>query len=316
MEGYMKRYKLFSAMSLMMLAMLFFFGCDTDKKDNKIVIGTFSKAIDYGPFFVARHYGWFEKELSKHGITEVEYIEFMDRAAIGAALQGSKLDMIFAAEAPIIVTNVAGVDVKIRGLSCTLQQEILVRNGTNIGSVNDLRGKRIAVLAATSSHYGLLKILTNAGLDVSEIDLYDYGPSEAMVSFESGNIDAWAVWPPFVEKEVLNNNGHVLGGGDAVIQSVYAFPINAEKRDVYRDIANVVEESKKWILNNPEEAKSIVAKEIGESLDVVEAAWPKHLWSASLDSAVILDIQQKADFLSEQNNTKAINVTDELIYSE
>lgn len=55
---------------------------------------------------------------------------------------------------------------------------------------------------------------------------------------------------------------------------------------------------------HPQEAQAIVTSELHLKPQVVQTAWGKHDWSAHLTPAVIGDIQQKADFLAEENLTR------------
>ena len=45
-------------------------------KLEKISIGTFSQAIDYGPVYIARNFGGFEDAIAKVNGGEVSYLEF------------------------------------------------------------------------------------------------------------------------------------------------------------------------------------------------------------------------------------------------
>ena len=141
----------------------------------KLVIGSFSRAIDYSPLYVVRHFRWLESSPALKGVT-VEYREFDSRPAISSAFDGGSLDVLFAAEAPIIICRAQGNDVRLIANSCTLQQEIVVRSDLPINSVPDLRGRSVAVLAGTSSHYGLLKILQQAGLSPTSVTIENMTP--------------------------------------------------------------------------------------------------------------------------------------------
>ena len=73
-----------------------------------------------------------------------------------------------------------------------------------------------------------------------------------------------------------------------------------EHPDLAKAALNVLGETKSWLISNPREAQAIVAAELDLPDDVVAVAWPKHDWSASVNAAMIQDIQEKANFLKEQ----------------
>lgn len=281
-------------------------GCtSTETMSGPIVVGTFSRAIDYSPYYVAQHFGWFEEALAATG-DSVSYVEFGSRAEISAALDNGSLHVVFAAAPPIIITRAQGNAISIFEISCTLQQEIVVRTELNLSSPADLGGYRVAVLAGTSSHYGLLRTLGNFGLDDGSVDIVFLAPVEARAAFEGGDIDGWAVWPPFVEQQQHSGAGRVLRGGDAVIQSVAggsddflaANPAAAEA------IAGTIRRAKSWMLENPDAAQVIVARRLNLDPAVVELAWGKHDWAARLNDNLAADIAAKVEFLREHDQIR------------
>ena len=267
----------------------------------KVGIGTFSQAIDYGPVYVARHFGWFEEALREAGAGEPVYLELGGFDEIQTALAQGKLHAFFSAEAPVIKLVSDRQRVRIVEIGCTLQQDVLVRKDRQINSIQGLRGKSIAVAEGTSSHYGLLNILSSAGLSVRDVTLRPGFPGEAKPLFEAGGVDAWAVWPPFVEEQVIAGRGVALTGGNAKIQSVMSLEqtvIDGNPR-TREALVSAIRRAKKWMRANPDEAITIVAQALRLDRAVVKLAWPKHNWSAELDEDVLSDIDAKAVFLKQ-----------------
>ncbi len=72
---------------------------------------------------------------------------------------------------------------------------IVVRRGIN--TVNDLRGKRIAVAEKTASHAFLLWLLEAGGLSQNDVEIIPQpSPIEAATAFKSRQVDAAVVWSP------------------------------------------------------------------------------------------------------------------------
>lgn len=259
-------------------------------------LGSFFIAIDYAPYLIAKSKGMFEKV---GGGTATQYTTFQSLPPVNESLATDQVDAVFEAEPPALIGRAAGIDVKIVGISCSLVQEILVPQKSKAQSMADLKGAKIAVLAGTSSHYGVLKLLKEAGIAPEGVEIIDMVPPDAKSAFETGQIEAWAVWPPFVEQEELAGTGRVLPKGDALIHSIMAVSgsFAAKNPATVKSLVGVLNETKAWMIKEPAEAQAIVAKELNISLKVVERAWPRHDWSATLSDAVIADIQAKADFL-------------------
>lgn len=282
------------------LLCLFLVACGSERSDklDKVTLATFSEAVDYAPLYVADKFGWLKSD-----DYEVVVEARNDLASISAGLENGSIQAFFAAAPPIIITNASGVDVRIAGLSCTLRQEIVVRSDSNIKTLADLSGKRIAVLTGTSSHYGLLRNLEQAGIKTDgNITLLDQPPPEAEASFTSGKVDAWAVWPPFVEQQEISGAGRVLPGGDAIIQSVYGVPqgFYVKHPEAVKHVQDAINRAKTWMIANPVKAQSIVAEKLGIDREVVARAWPKHDWSAQITPELKADLAEKIAFLNNQ----------------
>ncbi len=287
------------------------------EKLTTVRIGTMGDAVDYAPFMVAVAKGWFKEEFGKHGVQNIDTISFQDLATLNDTIATRRIDIIFEAGPPAILGKTKAPDLRVVGISCTLQQEILVRADSSIQSVAGLKGKKAAVPAGTSSHYNLLKIIGAAGLSDKDVEIFDMSPLEGKDAFLTGNVDAWAIWPPHVEQQVIDKTGRVLPDAEAQIHSIMS--IRGEFQDEHPEIAlaafKVLMRAKEYLVTNPEEAKKLVAESLKLTSEVVELAWPKHNWEARLDSDVIADIQTKADFLAEQGLIpSSYDVSKELIH--
>ena len=224
---------------------------------------------------------------------------FESLPTINESIATDRVDIVFEAEPPALIGHAAGIDVLMAGVSCSLVQELIVPNDSEI---RDPKGKKIAVLAGTSSHYGILKILEAWGVNPEKVIILDMAPPDAKAAFSSGNVDAWAVWPPWVEQETVPGYARALPGGDAYIHSIMAIRkgFTQDHPDLTRAALRVLEETKEWLVANPEEGIQILAKELDLPEEIVAAAWPKHDWRASIEADMLQDIQAKADFLKNQ----------------
>jgi sulfonate transport system substrate-binding protein len=90
---------------------------------------------------------------------------------------------------------------------------LLVRKGSSLTSVSQLKGKKIAVAQGSSADYHLLYVLKHAGLTAHDVQLVYLQPAQGLAAFESGAVDAWDVWPPFIEQAKIEKGARVLAGG-------------------------------------------------------------------------------------------------------
>lgn len=278
-------------------------------------IGTFSTAIDYSPFIVAKSKGWIEDALQPLK-AKPQYETFQTLPAINESLAGKRLDFVFEAEPPAVVAKAAGIDVRIIALSCTVNLQAVVPASSPITNVAQLSGKRVAVLSGSGAHYGLMRASKQAGIKDGDLKPIDMVPPDAKAAFASGQLDAWMIWPPWPEQEVAENRARFLPGTETPIHSLLVARSDffRENPEVATNLVNCIDRAKTWIIQNPAEAQKIVATELGLSPKVVELAWPRHDWGARFSDAVMADIQGKGEFLVQLNFIKrTVDIQKELL---
>lgn len=270
-------------------------------RTQQITFGTFSKAMGNAPFHIAKAQGWFESDPALAGI-KINYVEYGDRPTIASAFENGSLDVLFSGEVPSILIRSQGVKTKVVLVSGFASQEILVPTASKISKVEDLRGKRIAVQAGTTSHYALFRILSGANLKAADLNIAYMPAAEGKAAFESKMLDAWAAWAPWVETQQVAGRGKVLQGGSELIYSVGTMREAFIQNDpaVARAIYLIILRAKNWMIEHPAEAQKIIADDLGFDIEVVRAAWPKFHWDAEITDAVARDFQSKAQFLADE----------------
>jgi sulfonate transport system substrate-binding protein len=272
-----------------------------DAKVTEVNLGSYSKAVDFAPYLIAKSKGWFDEAFGKLGI-KVNYTEFQETPAITEAFGSDRADFVLLAEVPALVVKASKIDVRTTSISSKIGTTVVVAPDSSIKSFADLKGKKIGVLVGTGTNYGLLKTLANNGLSADDVELVNLGPADAKAAFEQGQIDAWAVWPPFPEQEEVNGKGRLLPGGEAV--SIYSIAIARGKLlDSHPELAKtfeqVLDKGRAWVAANEAEAQKITAEQLGFSEEVIKRAWARNDFTAKLTPRLTSDFQDKAAFLAK-----------------
>lgn len=76
------------------------------------------------------------------------------------------------------------------------QEDIIVPKDSTLKTAADLKGKTIAVPQGSSAHGLTLLTLKNAGLTPDDVQLDFLDPAPGAAAFNSGKVDAWAIWEP------------------------------------------------------------------------------------------------------------------------
>lgn len=87
-------------------------------------------------------------------------------------------------------------------------EALVVRNGSGINSIKDLKGKKIATPFVSTSHFQLLYAMNKAGLKPTDAQILNMRPPEVAAAWNRGDIDATFIWDPVLAQ--VKKNGKVL----------------------------------------------------------------------------------------------------------
>lgn len=228
------------------------------------------------PLWIAREKGWFEEAFEKEGI-KVKWTEFQSGPPQFEGLAAGKLDFSQVGNSPVIGGQAADVPFKEIALSQDglKANAILVKKGSSIQSIKDLKGKKVAVAKGSSGFDFLHKALKEAGVSPDDVEIIQLQPDEAMPAFENGAVDAWSIWEPFVSLQTIQNDAEILANGETLHLYSPGFTLarsgfaeeHPEEVERFLDVYNKTVD---WQKANKEEAISIYSKIKELDKDVVE----------------------------------------------
>jgi sulfonate transport system substrate-binding protein len=99
---------------------------------------------------------------------------------------------------------------------------ILVKKGSSIASIKDLAGRKVAVNKGGTAEYLLLKALTSAGIKPEQVKRVYLNPAQTAPVFNSGQVDAWAVWSTYSIPEIAATGAHFLVNGGQIGSQNYS----------------------------------------------------------------------------------------------
>lgn len=101
-------------------------------------------------------------------------------------------------------------------------EALVVRNGSGINSIADLKGKKIATPFVSTSHFQLLYAMNKAGIKPTDAQILNMRPPEIAAAWGRGDIDATFIWEP-VLSSVLKNGKVLMTSGDVCKQGACTF---------------------------------------------------------------------------------------------
>jgi sulfonate transport system substrate-binding protein len=134
-----------------------------------------------------------------------------------AAAAADKLDLADLGDVPPITGASHDLPFKLVAAEVppTYQQAsdyIVVPKGSSVTSVAQLKGKSIGVPFGSSANGYALDAIEAAGLSPSTVKLVNLAPAAAQTAFQSGSIDALALWNPQVTVDT-ENGARIIGYG-------------------------------------------------------------------------------------------------------
>lgn len=90
----------------------------------------------------------------------------------------------------------------------TGNDEIVVSD--KINSIQDLKGKKVAVEVGSVDRFMLFKLLKRAGMKIEDIQIVPLITSKAADAFAAGKVDAAAVYAPFITKASSRPGSKIL----------------------------------------------------------------------------------------------------------
>jgi taurine transport system substrate-binding protein len=92
-------------------------------------------------------------------------------------------------------------------------EALVVRNGSGIKTVADLKGKKIGTPFVSTSHFQLLYAMQQAGIKPNEAKVLNMRPPEIAAAWSRGDLDATFIWDP-VLSQVKKTGKVLLTSGD------------------------------------------------------------------------------------------------------
>jgi sulfonate transport system substrate-binding protein len=146
----------------------------------------------------------------------VSWSDFTSGPPMLEAMASGSVDVGGVGDAPPVFAASGGEGVEIVGAREVPggdQDALVVPKGSAITSLAQLKGKKIAYGSGSSANYNLLTVLTKSGLTTKDVTMVNLQPAEALAAFTSGSVDAWDIWPPYVQQVVAQDGAKVLSVG-------------------------------------------------------------------------------------------------------
>ena len=237
---------------------------------------------------------------------KVNWSDFTSGPPMLEAMASGSVDVGGVGDAPPVFAASGGEAVEIVGareVPLGDQDAVVVPKGSPITSITQLKGKKIAYGAGSSANYNLLTVLEKAGLTTKDVTMVSLQPANALAAFTSGAVDAWDIWPPYVQQVVAQDGARVLTVGtqygspysfEVASKAAVADPAKAAAIEVYLATLN---KAYVWAFSHP-------------------SSWGAAWGAASGLPASITDVAAKADATKPVPITSAVTASEQNLVSQ
>ena len=277
-----------------------------------------------GSLFVGIEQGYFEEV----GLT-VETFEFQGGPAEIAAMASGDIDISQIGHGAHKLCIQGEAKIFQMDHTTSLSDVVVGNKAKGIETIEDLKGKTVAVSSGTSSEIILEQALARAGMtmdDINTVEMTVDGMTTAMIS---GQIDAAASWSPntVTLQNALGDNYVDLGTNadfldSAIFPSSYiCTPEYAEaNHDILVRFAQALDKAHDWRAAHPEEMSKLLAKELDAPEDTMLAAVGEADWQTitevcgDMDAIKTVYETQQGIFLDNGTITENVPVEDYVLF--
>ena len=272
-------------MAISLLAILLAACASQPAEPVTVRIGT-QPWIGYGPWWIAKEKGIFEQ----NGLT-VELVDFIEDKEVNAAFASGKMDAANLATHTAIKLFASGLDLKIVLLEDASYQADAILAPSSVASIADLKGKKVAYEEGTTSDLLLNYALVQNGMSLEDITPVFMPASDAGATLIAGQVDVAVTYEPYISAALAQNQDLKLLYSAAerpgLISDVLAVRSDLSP-DVVARLLKVWDEALAFYKSNPDEAKGIIANNVGSSAEELTTAF---------DGVVFYDLaENKAQF--------------------
>ncbi|HYP90922.1 MAG TPA: aliphatic sulfonate ABC transporter substrate-binding protein, partial [Polyangiaceae bacterium] len=141
---------------------------------------------------------------------------------------------------------------------------LVTRPNTGIGSLKDLKGKKVAVTRGTDPFIFLLRALDSVGLTEKDIELVPLQHADGQKALERGDVDAWSGLDPMMASSELEH-GSTLFYRNPELNSYGVLNVRQEFAERYPGFVKLVvtayERARADAQKSPSELEQALAKE-------------------------------------------------------
>ena len=182
---------------------------------------------------------------------------------------------------------------------------LVVAKNSQIKSLKDLKGKKIAATKGTDPFLFTLQALDTVGLNKRDVQLVHLQHPDGKTALERGQVDAWAGLDPLMASAQVQSGTKLLyrniGFNSYSVLSVKE-SFTQQSPEAIEAVIKAYEQARKWAKANPEKLAELLARESKLPLNVAKLQLSRTNFDQNIPSAKqITALQKSGGILNEED---------------
>lgn len=258
----------------------------------------------YTPVYVAYELGYLQEEFDAIG-AKFEWQEFQSGPLVNEAVAAGEADLGFMADLPAIIAKSTGQPIEVisnvaygeKGLA------VLVKPDSDIKSVADLKGKKVAYATGSYAQHLLALLLSNEGLTLDDVESINLAAGDQPAALASGEVDALVIWEQYISKLTSEGAATVLADGTGVKKGnmiTYAVSDYAKANpEVIKAYIKALNRANELLNSDPDAAAEAVAEDFGVDKELMTKIIPNFTYETEITDDDVAEITKVKDFSLE-----------------
>ena len=278
------------------------------------LIGTYTHAavpntlkLDYAYYaptsLVVKEQKLLEKALPK---TEIKWVFSQGSNRSLEYLNSGSVDFASTAGLAAVLSRANGSPIKTVYIQSQPEwTALVVAKNSQIKSLKDLKGKKIAATKGTDPFLFTLQALDTVGLNKRDVQLVHLQHPDGKTALERGQVDAWAGLDPLMASAQVQSGAKLLyrniGFNSYSVLSVKE-SFTQQSPEAIEAVIKAYEQARKWSKANPEKLAELLARESKLPLNVAKLQLSRTNFDQNIPSAKqIAALQKSGGILNEED---------------
>ncbi|HEY9846838.1 MAG TPA: ABC transporter substrate-binding protein [Candidatus Caenarcaniphilales bacterium] len=274
--------------------------------------------VGYAPLYIAQEKGFFRQQ----GLDLTVQVFSSDTTA-SAAFAAGRLNGLASVTSEAVLLAATGKDYRVVQVADTSVGGDGILARSSIQDIHDFKGKQIALEEGDVSHFFLLQVLEEAGLQDKDVTLVNMTPQAAAAAYQTGKVEIAVTYSPFLQNaNAAQKDGRIIYDTSRMPTAIIDFYIfdpqfiKTSPQAVTAFVAGIFQ-GLNFLNTHTDEGLAIAAKqlavtpeELATQLEGVRLPGPRlnaeMLGDPQSDLYLLTSLQELGQFLKDQKQIQAV----------